>query len=503
MPAGQQYQNVKLSVFQVRPLMPRQIQDGSQATLMDVLRHFSRLGVRTDVYCARQAPLPEQFDLLPRVTVRPTLDLSLSNADPYRAPPFHLANVIDVLRRAAQDSDVFYVHDCALRFDVVGPDRPLAMGVFDLIYGHTLTGVLNFKRDRLVTISDYVGACLRETFRRFRPLGRDDLHVVRTGFAVDRFRPRRGGRMRARLGLPEDAVLVLYPHRPEAAKGILVALDAIALLQKKIPAAQYAALRLAVPVWEEVPAGGAPGAGGGPYADMRKYAAERGVEDKLHLHQWVPRHDMPEYYAIGAATVCVGRFPEAFGNVHIESMLSGTPAVVARVAAQRSTVPDELVRKVDPDDTEAIAEHLAEIIQKGERSGPDLIEYLRSHFGLAQMLQGYERALLDCRPSSEVALAQASGGLTADTRLRIPPWAAVLRSGYYHDYSGYHAMPALTRCLRLLSSGVRARELVARRLVTASEICDWLHQGIVVADPPVAVGSGASGFPMGGPADVG
>jgi glycosyltransferase involved in cell wall biosynthesis len=482
---SQRYAGSRLAVFLVRPLTQGSMHDGSQAVLLDVLRHFGRIGVSVTVYCGRIGGRPAKYPLAPSVDVHAILPFNEQDQDPYRAAPFQLANVIDIMRRAAADHDVLYVHDSNLRFRLATAEVPTVSAIFDFIYGHTVAGVLDFGRDRLVAISEYLGDCVKEVFGRFRPLPDDSLHVVPTGFETRHFRPRDPRQMRARLGLTPETIAVLWPHRPEEKKGGFEALSALAALRTRLPADVYARVRLLVPDWRRVGDGSA-AAVSAFYDSLLLRAADTGVSDKLLIHEWIPRTRMPGYYSCAAATLCIGTFPEAFGNVHIESMLCGTPSVVSRVAAQRKTVPEELTRKVDPGQPEAVSDQLAEIIERGERVGRTTIGYLRNRYSARQMLRGYERALLECSRGPEIPAGPLPNTLTDRTLLRIPPWAALLSNGYYHDYAGYSSDPRLLGCVSVIGKQMTFGELAAAGLASAAEVHGWLGGGHLVSCPAVA-----------------
>jgi glycosyltransferase involved in cell wall biosynthesis len=479
------YRGLRLLVFQVRPVLLDAPNDGSQAILIDLLRHFSGLGVEISVYCGRSAVTPGIYTLMPGVTVHPALPLDLENAETYWTTPPGLARALDSLRWAVARHDVVYVHDARLRYEFITAERPTTAALFDLVYGSTAAGALDFRRDRLVATSGYVRDCVREVFRPVRPLAASALHTVNSGFSTELFRPRDPGRMRSRLGLPEDGIAVLYPHRPESAKGLRDAMAAVKGLRTRLPAADYRRIRLLVPVW--------PDTASGPERAVAaaRLAQELDIEEQLLPHPWIPRSDMPQYYSAGAATMCIGTFPEALGNVHIESMLCGTPAVMARVGAHRSTVPEELARKVDPGDTDAVADHLAEIIEAGERTGTEVRHHLATTFGMDRMLRGYERAVLDCHVGPPLPLAPLPEPMTGDTRLAIPPWAARLRRGYYHDYTGYEPDPQLATGLALVERGCTVGDLLAATGVGEADLHRWLDESLLVSDPVVCPRVGA------------
>jgi hypothetical protein len=105
---------------------------------------------------------------------------------------------------------------------------------------------------------------------------------------------------------------------------------------------------------------------------------------------------------------------------------------------------------------------------------------------MARMLAGYERALLECAPAPAMPPARPEEALTRDTRLRIPPWCAVLDSGYYSDYLGYSSDQTLLGCLAQLADGVRVGELPVGGKLRLRDVYRWLGDGLVVSDPVVA-----------------
>lgn len=483
MPDKSQYAGKRLLVFQARPFSPQLKLDGSEAVLLDVLRHFSEIGASVTVYCGQRAGWPEEFEIFPRVVVKPVLRFGTDYPNIYETSPPDLVEVIRTLQRAAEEHDAFYIHDSNFRFTGAIGEIPTTSSAFDLVYGHTVAGVLSFTGDRLIAISDYLGKCLHELFGQFSPLPAGTLQVINTGFSDVEFSPRDTGSMRERVRLAPDAIALLCPHRLDPAKGAYEALDALELLRKKLSAELYDRVRLLMPAWvqdgqhQEQPPG---------CAEFLHRAAEIGVADRIHLHEWIPRADMAEYYSLGAATLCAGTFVEAFGNVHVESMLSGTPAVISRVGAQRSTTPDELTRKVDPGDADGLAEHLVEIIERGERTSDDLMDHLLRSFGKNRMLGDYERVLLGQEKSEAVRHRQVMSPAESAT-LRIPPWAAMLKSGYYHDYKGYSADRDLHRLLSETTTGTTIGEATAAGIATLSQVQGWLRDGLLLADPVIVV----------------
>jgi D-inositol-3-phosphate glycosyltransferase len=130
-------------------------------------------------------------------------------------------------------------------------------------------------------------------------------------------------RVRCKLGLPDDAPIVLFVGRIEPLKGIDVLVQAMARLDT--------AARLLVV--------------GGDAKDVQRktelmeIAATLGIEDRVTFLDAVPHSDLPLYY--NAADVCVvPSYYESFGLVALESMACGVPVVVSRVGGLKETVRD-------------------------------------------------------------------------------------------------------------------------------------------------------------------
>jgi D-inositol-3-phosphate glycosyltransferase len=147
--------------------------------------------------------------------------------------------------------------------------------------------------------------------------------VVPCGVDTLRFRPMKRDRVRCKLGLPDDAPIVLFVGRIEPLKGIDVLVQAMARLDT--------AARLLVV--------------GGDAKDVQRktelmeIAATLGIEDRVTFLDAVPHSDLPLYY--NAADVCVvPSYYESFGLVALESMACGVPVVVSRVGGLKETVRD-------------------------------------------------------------------------------------------------------------------------------------------------------------------
>jgi D-inositol-3-phosphate glycosyltransferase len=156
--------------------------------------------------------------------------------------------------------------------------------------------------------------------------------VVHPGVNLDCFRPEPGrAAARARLGLPQNALIPLFAGRIQPLKAPDVLLRAVAVLLEEDPALRD---RLVVPV-----VGGPSGTGLAKPEALHKLAARLGVSDVVRFQPPVRQDLLADWYR--AATVLVmPSHSESFGLVAIEAQACGTPVVAAAVGGLPVAVAD-------------------------------------------------------------------------------------------------------------------------------------------------------------------
>lgn len=481
--AAVKYRGMRVTVFLLEPLRAGYLMNGAHVVLMKILRHLSELGTSIIVHHPGTIDQREPFTLMPGVRVEPLPPMLFQSRShtPWADPMEHAAAVEQILLSASK-SDAFYVHGANLPHQTLSVECPTTASVHDLVFHESVTGVLNFVRDTIVAVSGYGSACLRAVLARIRPVSDDTVRLIPNGYPViDPAHLRsRIRETRATLGVAEDDFCIVHPHRPDPDKGIFEVLEALAILRDLVPARVFSRIRLLVPRWRPPWIGGDdPGwTGLAPEAGSR--AVELGIDHLIHVHDRIGPDHIFDYFAAADATLCVGRFPEMFGNAHIESSLAGTPAVVARVAAQRTTVPESLVRKVDPGRSDQVAGHLAELVQTGERCTAKMFSYLRDEFSAQRMLDAYEEVILNGIRRPPARFLPQPDRHDPQQSLAVPPWAASLDSGFYHDYHGYIDDDRFLSCLATVMDSCSVDELCRAHGVTHHDIQRWLDGGLLM-----------------------
>lgn len=473
---------MRIAVFSLGPVFQDQVHGGSQKTLVSVLRHLGELGHECTVFCPLRPDNNIAFDLAKRVRVKPVLRFKPTFPESYFTAPYNLTDIILRLREAVNTHDVFYIHDGELLFHFLYEDVPTAVAFQDFVYPDTLAGAFSFRRDRLIVASNFMKRSVMSCFTPFRKLSQSSVEVIPNGFDLDAFRRVDASRLRSELRLHPDAIAVLYPHRPDPRKGLFDALDVIHRVGRILPKSTYSRIRMLAPIWMDSDI--APESDHvyqGIYREAKDYAAERGLGDALVFHPWIPLTRMAEYYSAGVATLCIGNFIEAFGNVAVESELCGTPSIVARVGAQREVLPEELVRKIDHGDHDSAAEMLAQIIEGAESKTAEVRHFVARSYPEEKTRDGYARTIVETKLSSPAPSVYAFEWMT-DDMLEIPPWCANLRSGYYNDYLyGYFVDRLLVSDL-LQHLPSRFGELV-RLGFDENRLKDWVNSGALVRVP--------------------
>jgi len=156
--------------------------------------------------------------------------------------------------------------------------------------------------------------------------------VVHPGVNLDRFRPADGrAAARARLGLPQDAVVPLFAGRIQPLKAPDVLLRAVAQLVGEDPRLRT---RLVVPV-----VGGPSGTGLARPEGLQKLAARLGIGDLVRFRPPVGQEELADWYR-AADVLVMPSYTESFGLVAVEAQACGTPVIAASVGGLPVAVRD-------------------------------------------------------------------------------------------------------------------------------------------------------------------
>ncbi len=157
----------------------------------------------------------------------------------------------------------------------------------------------------------------------------EKVEVVPPGVDLEVFRPGDRARARARVGLREDAVVLLFVGRIQPLKAPDVLVRAAAELLQRRPELRE---RLVVAVL-----GGASGRGLAAPDELHDLGERLGVSDVLRLAPPTTRAELADWYR-AADVVTVPSYSESFGLVAVEAQASGAVVLAAEVGGLPTAV---------------------------------------------------------------------------------------------------------------------------------------------------------------------
>ena len=202
------------------------------------------------------------------------------------------------------------------------------------------------------------------------------VHVIHPGVDLDAFVPGDQRLARARLGINEDAIVLLFVGRIQPLKGPEVLLQSAAELLKENPEFRT---RLMVAI-----CGGPSGTGLQQPKSLQSLTDTLGLRDVVRFIPPVNRSELVTWFQAATLNV-VPSYSESFGLVALESQACGTPVVASRVGGLVTTVRDGvsglLVDGHNPSDWAAAItrivsdEAFAARLRKGTRTHAELFDW--------------------------------------------------------------------------------------------------------------------------------
>jgi D-inositol-3-phosphate glycosyltransferase len=389
---------------------------GLNVYVVELARRLAGRGVEVEVFTrATTAQLPPTTEVAPGVLVRNVTAGPFEELDKDDLPAQLCAFTSGVLRAEAEHEPGWYdlVHSHYWLSGQVGWLAKERWRVPLVHSMHTMAKVKNASlaegdppepryrvigeeqvvvaADRLVASTEDEAAQLVELY------GADPAKVTTVPPGVDLgvFTPNHTAAARARLGLPGDAVVLLFAGRIQPLKAPDVVVRAAATMLGEDPMLRD---RLVVAV-----VGGPSGTGLEQPESLVRLARALSVEDVVRFEPPVTQRVLADWYR-AADLVAVPSYSESFGLVALEAQACGTPVVAAAVGGLRTAVADGtsgvLVDGHEPADWAAAMRSLVADRQRLERLSAGAVRHA-ARFGwdatAEQVLEVYGAARADLR----------------------------------------------------------------------------------------------------------
>lgn len=463
---------MKIAIFSINPIFPEVVTGGASKHLFHIARQLAERGHSVAIYCARAENSREPFFWTEKVKVFPILPFNLPFPQPYAISGPDLALMTTRLRAGVAESDRFYIHDGEWLIPDVYADIPTVTSFRDNIYPESVLGTFITKADQVICVSPYSADVIQHTAGRFFPGLKDRMCQVNNGIEFSQFSPRDPGPLARELSLDTNRdVILLHPHRPEGGKGLS---ETIRLVGRLVHQAGLTKLKVLVPDWIE----GMVSEGEKVYhGQMLELMQDLGVRENFQFIPWLPNDRMPELYSLGTVTLCLGHIVEAFGNVAYESMACGTPSIVARVGVHRTLMPEGLIAKVHPGDTDAAVGQVLDIVHKGGRIKAEVLTFLHSQMDFTKQIDAYGQIIEGCDKKPDLEFESPKD--SENQAYNLAPWCYFDGKRLYHDFRGaFEFVPDLADLYQKKDTVTKAAALQAGISVQKWET--WLERTLIV-----------------------
>jgi glycosyltransferase involved in cell wall biosynthesis len=178
----------------------------------------------------------------------------------------------------------------------------------------------------------------------------EKIEVLHNGVDLNRFKPlpEVKGEMRKKLGIPEDACVVLTVRRLVYKNGIDTLLDSAGIAVKKNPKLVFVVV------------------GKGPdFEEVKERIVQLGMQRNFRLTGFVSDEDLPFYYNIADLFALPSKSGEGLPLVALEAMACGLPVIATNVGGTSEIMSGEYGKLVPPNSPNSLAEAILEFSCKG------------------------------------------------------------------------------------------------------------------------------------------
>lgn len=416
---------MRIAAISVAPIFSNYVIGGSQKILSDVTAGLKKSNHDVQIWCTGTSSHDGDFEV-GEVPIHPDIQLRGSFPATHQVSPAALAGSAETLRNAAEWADRVYLHADAVYLRHALEGAEIVRSIHDYVYEEALLSTLTLGAAATIVPSDYMKLVVETTVAMTGRKSIEPVIIVPNGIEIPASIPE--PRLPSGIATREsNDLILLFPHRPEPTKGVKEAILTAVEVQRKLPGRK---VRLLMPAYP-------PDLGLDDASvttdEIDDLVNDLDASDIVELHGWLNPPDMPEYFASGDVTLCIGSFVESFGLVPVESVVNSTPAICAKVGALRHYDGIDGIFMVGYGDISAAADAVLMAAQASVEIIASGRQQVAVQYSYPAMIDSYEKLITGSLNDGRLISNPSADELT------LAPWCDIQDGQIYDDYTAEYS----------------------------------------------------------------
>lgn len=423
---------MKILVFSLGPIFKNIVHGGSQKALRDIAVGLAERGHRITILCPQREDNKNEFWLSENVKVVPAIPLKGTFPSPYEVSPYKLYQTCQIIQNMLPLFDVFYLHDGQLNIEYLKNIIPTVISLRDFCYTETLLGALNFEQEKVIVNSDHTYHCLMDSFARINPYLQNNVHLIYNGYNANKFHKKDISKeFMNYIAIPKgNFKFIGFPHRPDLDKGFIESILALERIVQK-----RRNVKMLIPEYVDK---GISDRADNTYSIVNNLLKEKGLEEHIVFHNWIPHYYMDQYYSLCDVVLCIGDFCEAFSNVSVEALLCQVPGVTTNASTYRTMPIKQFLHIVDYKDIEETAKTVIEILDSGDKLKEKMnqaVEFIKLNLNTEKCINEYEKVFLEASKKNLINTRKIlTPNYDSKAKFHLAPWCYYIKEEIYNDY---------------------------------------------------------------------
>lgn len=310
---------MKILIYLYYPFYENHLAGGVQVWLKNLIRKIQEKN--SDMKFQIVCPVGDEFTYPNDILI----DHSLIDMEQDFLTPEIIYNNFKVLEKYEKDTDIIWMID---RNFPISSTKTKLLSLNTLCYERELMSIFQSGWDKMVVLTDFVKNQVKDYV--------NDSGLFVIPCYVDPIflnKDRNLNILNKYFDYNKNFKYILFPHRPDPAKGHNTAIDILKELIKKDDG--YRLLIPLPPSAKQINVDRE----NNYITQIKKYVEKEKLEDYVIFHKWIDYEDLPIYYSIGEFTLFLSKLPETFGLTLLNSISAGTPVLSYGTGALNEVVP--------------------------------------------------------------------------------------------------------------------------------------------------------------------